>query len=244
MRFGPTTKPFPRAYVARGGHDVLHRRRGRGADQAGVHVVPRHRSGERRALQRPSDGASSPWTCVSAAPSSKTRNWSGWWSGWAAPREPTTVTGSSRTSLVSRGAADRRHCWSSGPARHVADGPALKLRATADRTGASAAPLTIELFRWSTDAERAPLLAALSAPPPSPPPPRLRRRARGRSRGSCRSGVAAARAAPPQSPMDRLTTAIKAAPTSASSGATARPATRSSTPGGLRRPTGRNASSS
>ena len=34
-----------------------------------------------------------------------------------------------------------------------------------DWRGAPTAPMTIELFRWSTDGERAPLLAALAAPP-------------------------------------------------------------------------------
>jgi len=43
--------------------------------------------------------------------------------------------------------------------------PALTMRATV--VGAGAAPsLTIELLRWSTDTERTPLLAAMSAPPP------------------------------------------------------------------------------
>ena len=76
-----------------GGDDVLHRRRGGGAAQARLHVVPRHRAGERRALQPPTAGAWSPWTCASAAPSSKTRSSSGWWSGSGASRGRTTVIG-------------------------------------------------------------------------------------------------------------------------------------------------------
>lgn len=97
-----------------------------------------------------------------------------------------------------------------GPA--VAEGPALKLRATAVAAGASALPLTIELSRWSTDVERAPLMTALSAPPPSPAPaaPAGAAPAAGRAGRAGRGGRAAA---PPQSPMERLTTAIKAAPT-------------------------------
>jgi hypothetical protein len=93
-----------------------------------------------------------------------------------------------------------------------ADGPALKLRATAAVAGASAAPMTIELSRWSTDAERAPLLNALSAPRPAAPPaaPAGAAPAGGRAGRAGRGGRAAA---PPQSPMERLTTAIKAAPT-------------------------------
>jgi hypothetical protein len=42
--------------------------------------------------------------------------------------------------------------------------PALKVQAVA--IGTSEAPLTIELFRWSTDGERGPMLAAFAAPAP------------------------------------------------------------------------------
>jgi hypothetical protein len=88
-----------------------------------------------------------------------------------------------------------------------ADTPALSLRATVIGA-ASDAPLTITLSRWSTDAERAPLLTALTAPVPAPaaaPPPAAGRAGRGaRGRG--------APPAPP-SPLARLTTAVKAAPT-------------------------------
>jgi hypothetical protein len=85
-----------------------------------------------------------------------------------------------------------------------AEDTALKLRAAP--IGSAVTPLTIDLYRWSTDAERAPLLVALSAPPPSPPttaaPAPTGRGGRG-GRGT----------APPASPLARLTTAIKAAPT-------------------------------
>lgn len=67
------------------------------------------------------------------------------------------------------------------------------------------APMTIELLRWSTDAERAPLLAALAAPPP--PPPSAPAPAAGRG------GRGGRGAAAPLSPAARLTAAIKAAPT-------------------------------
>ena len=75
---------------------------------------------------------------------------------------------------------------------------------------AKAEALTITLSRWSTDAERAPLLAALSAPPPAParaaaPPAAAGGRAGGRGRG--------APPPPPPSPFARLSAAIKAAPT-------------------------------
>ena len=87
--------------------------------------------------------------------------------------------------------------------------PALKLKASVIGAGAPAAPMTIELFRWSTDVERAPLLAALVAPPPAPPSAAPAAPA-GRAGRAGRGGRAAA---PPPSPLERLTTAIKAAPT-------------------------------
>jgi hypothetical protein len=90
-----------------------------------------------------------------------------------------------------------------------ADSRVLTLRATVIGAGAPAAPLTIELFRWTTDQERAPLMAALSAPPPPPPAPVAPAAGRAAGRGG-RGGRAAG---PPPSPIDRLTTAIKAAPT-------------------------------
>jgi hypothetical protein len=94
----------------------------------------------------------------------------------------------------------------------AADNAALTLRATL--VGATAgAPLTIELLRWSTDAERAPLLTALAAPPAPPAAPAAPEgRAGGRAGG--RGGRGAGRgAAPPASPAARLSTAVKAAPT-------------------------------
>ena len=84
-----------------------------------------------------------------------------------------------------------------------ADGPALRLRASGIGAGGSAAPLTIELLRWSTDAERAPLHAALLMPPPAPPASAAPVAGRGRGRG----------AATPPSPEARLTATVKAAPT-------------------------------
>ena len=86
---------------------------------------------------------------------------------------------------------------------------ALSLHATI--AGApTAGALTITLSRWSTDAERAPLLAALAAPPPAParaaaPPAAAGSRAGARGRG--------APPPPPPSPFARLSAAIKAAPT-------------------------------
>jgi hypothetical protein len=92
-----------------------------------------------------------------------------------------------------------------GPA--FADGLELKLRAHAIGNAASTPPLTIELFRWSSDSERAPLVAALTAPPPAPT---AAAPAAGRAGRGGRGGRGAP---PPLSPAARLTAAIKAAPT-------------------------------
>jgi hypothetical protein len=96
----------------------------------------------------------------------------------------------------------------------AADGPALTLHARAAAAGAPTGPMTIELFRWSTDSERAPLVAALSAPTPLPAAPATPAPGRGAGRAAgrgARGGRAAA--APPLSPAARLDAAIKAAPT-------------------------------
>ena len=97
--------------------------------------------------------------------------------------------------------------FTSGAGSMCAEESSLRLRAAAIGGSAPSAPWTIELFRWSSEAERAPLLAALSAPPPAPPaapPPAGRAAGRGgRGRG----------AAPPPSPLARLASAVKAAPT-------------------------------
>jgi hypothetical protein len=87
----------------------------------------------------------------------------------------------------------------------LADGPVLNLRAVATSATRTEVPLTVELFRWSTDAERAPLLAALSAPPPAPPAPAAPAAGRG--------GRGGRGAAPPQTPLARLTGAVKKAET-------------------------------
>jgi hypothetical protein len=122
------------------------------------------------------------------------------------------VNGSSRTLLVSVVLLIAALVvLGTGPA--VAEGPALKLRATAVAAGASAAPLTIELSRWSTDVERAPLVTALSAPRPSPAPAAPAGAAPAGGRAGRAGGRGGRAAAPPQSPMERLTSAIKAAPT-------------------------------
>lgn len=92
--------------------------------------------------------------------------------------------------------------------------PALTLHANA--TGADV-PLTIELFRWSTDAERAPLLAALAPPAPAPAaavPAAGAADAAGRGGRGGRAGRGGrGGGAAPANPLARLTTAVKAAPT-------------------------------
>ena len=99
----------------------------------------------------------------------------------------------------------------------AAEGPALKLRATVAAAGTPAMTMSIELFRWSTDEERAPLLAALSAPAPAPPAapgaPAPAGRAAAAGRGGGGRGGRAAGPAAPASPQERLTAAVKAAPT-------------------------------
>lgn len=84
----------------------------------------------------------------------------------------------------------------------AAEEPLLTLRAS---VAGSSQAMTIELLRWSSDAERAPLVAAWSAPPPAPPVPA--------GPGAGRGGRGGRGSAPPPSPAARLTAAIKAAPT-------------------------------
>ena len=95
-----------------------------------------------------------------------------------------------------------------GAASAFSDAAALRLRATVG-SAAAAGALTITLSRWSTDAERAPLVAAFAAPPPAPakptaPAPSAAAGGRGRGRGA---------PPPPPSPLARLSAAIQAAPT-------------------------------
>ena len=83
---------------------------------------------------------------------------------------------------------------------------ALTLHATV-KGPSSGNGLTITLFRWSTDAERAPLAGALAAPAPPPAAPV------GAAGRAGRAGRAGARGVPPPSPVARLSAAVKAAPT-------------------------------
>ena len=87
------------------------------------------------------------------------------------------------------------------------ESPALNLRAAFMGAATAGSSLEITLFRWPTDAERAPLLAALSTTPlPAPT---------GRAAGPGGRGGRGGRGATPPapSPMARLEAAVKAAPT-------------------------------
>jgi hypothetical protein len=103
-----------------------------------------------------------------------------------------------------------------------AEDAVLELRASVvGERGEHLGALRVEVLRWSTDAERAPMLTALSAPTPAPaaaapspssttPPAaggRAGRGGRGGGGGGGRGGGA------PATPQARLNAAIKAAPT-------------------------------
>jgi hypothetical protein len=99
--------------------------------------------------------------------------------------------------------------------RTAADTPALTLRASMVGSSSSADTMRIELFRWSSDAERAPLLTAVAAlnRPPAPAPAPEAQPAAGRAGRGGRAGGARGRGAAPPNPLAQLTGAIKAAPT-------------------------------
>ena len=114
-----------------------------------------------------------------------------------------------------------------GPAAGAAaDGPALNLRATA-APAANDGPLTIELTRWSTEAERAPLVTALSAPTPAPasaPPAGAAAGRAGRAGRGGRRSAAGPAGAPDHRDQGRADRGLRV-------GRPASPATRSSTRG-------------
>ena len=97
-----------------------------------------------------------------------------------------------------------------GAAWVSAETRALTLRATTIGGEGPAETLRIELLRWSTDAERTPMLTAASAPPPAPPAPAAGAPAGGRAG---RGGRGRGGQAEPPSPLARMTAAVKAAPT-------------------------------
>lgn len=85
---------------------------------------------------------------------------------------------------------------------------ALHLRATLTNSTTTGA-LTITLSRWSTEAERAPLIAAFAAPPPAP----ARAAAPAAAGGPAGRGRGRGAPPPPPTPFERLSAAVKAAPT-------------------------------
>jgi hypothetical protein len=95
----------------------------------------------------------------------------------------------------------------------VAEEPVLRMRASV--VGAPAAgSLSIELLRWSSDAERTPVLAAMTPPPAPPAPPAGAPAAAAGGRAGARGGArGGGRGAAPASLGARLSAAIAAAPT-------------------------------
>jgi hypothetical protein len=98
----------------------------------------------------------------------------------------------------------------------TAEDAVLNLRAKVV-PAATGGALTVTVYRWSTDAERTPLLTALSAPPPPPTPPAAAGGPQGpplpAGRAAGRGGRGGGRGTPPPTPIERLATAVKAAPT-------------------------------
>jgi hypothetical protein len=88
----------------------------------------------------------------------------------------------------------------------------VTLRATVLGTTAPET-LRIELMRWSTDAERAPLVKATTALNQPPAPPAAAAGAAGAGRGGRGGRAGRGRGPEPVSPLAQLTGAIKAAPT-------------------------------
>lgn len=116
------------------------------------------------------------------------------------------------SSAARAGAALAALCAVYAGADMRADTPALTLRATMVGAPSTGNTLSIELFRWSTDEERAPLLTATAALNRPPAPPSADQVPAGRAGRGGRGG-ARGRAAAPPSPLAQLTGAIKAAPT-------------------------------
>jgi hypothetical protein len=115
--------------------------------------------------------------------------------------------------------------------------PQATFAATSAHVAQPGSPINIKIFRWSTDEERAPLMAALNTPAPPPPPPPVAPapepaapeadaapaapdqanagRAGRAGRAGGRGGRGAAPPPPPKpiTPVEALTNAITKAPT-------------------------------
>ena len=99
----------------------------------------------------------------------------------------------------------------------------LNFSATSANVKESGTPVKIKLLRWSTDEERTPLLAALSAPArPAAPPPAAAQAGGAAGQGGAAAGRGAARGrggrggrgdAPPLTPIEAFAAALGRAPT-------------------------------
>ena len=117
--------------------------------------------------------------------------------------------------LVVEGVVVALLAWHVNAVSALGEETALKLRGVPVGAAATESPLTIDLFRWSTDAERNPMMTAL-APPPAPTPTPAAAPAAGAGRGGGGRGGRGGRGgqnAAPLSPAERLTRAVRAAPT-------------------------------
>ena len=102
-----------------------------------------------------------------------------------------------------------------------AEDTVLELRASVvGERGEQRGTLRVEVLRWSTDAERAPMLSALSAPTPAPTPATAAPSpssptppAAGGRGGRGGRGGGGGRGAAPATPQARLNAAVKTAPT-------------------------------
>ena len=102
VRFGPTTKPFPRTYVAQEVTTFF--------TDSEAEALLKRACTSCHAIERVNDARFSPdrWRVVTVdmrerGAKLQTKNWSAWSSGWAAPRAPTTATDSSADMTIRDG---------------------------------------------------------------------------------------------------------------------------------------------
>ena len=140
------------------------------------------------------------------------------------------ISGAALACVIGLGAAVHAQ-QSAAPKRPAGD--ELDLTATSANVASAGMPVKIRIIRWSTDAERTPLMTALTAPPPTGPQGGERgARGAGRAAGAAPQGGRAAAGAPqagraaaagrgrgalverrPLTPIELLTQAIEKAPT-------------------------------